>query len=225
MNHHKLFSFSPDNIKDILSDMAKPLNFSVDFRNEYGYHYIDISSKFPEVADAILELKWNDSIKEYELIIRYCFGETMPQARAFYKNVEISSLFNLLQKKWEVSANLNLSFAQPKLMWIPSLNDSLYFDYWKANQDKITQKEKSIAFNFLTSLDAGNVIDFNAVVVAKYNNEFTVKNRTTVNINPAFLVEYRISQNIAMEKDKAGTLMDYVKDKMQEALAITGKQI
>jgi hypothetical protein len=223
-NHKYLFNGTGEDIaKTILSDITKkdyPIKYRDGGYRYGGYYYVEVKQNYNEVEDAILKIRWNDTIKQYEFIVQFYFGALISQARHFYSNVELIKIVNLITRGWQVKGNLNLSYASTKLQWVetPKYKQLDYFQYWKDNNDKIGQRDIAKGLTFLQNLDSQGLLDFNQGEILDYDAKFTKTSRDTVNINPSFRVNYIISQDVAVEVDRKGQLGDFISGKIKECL-------
>lgn len=218
MQNHVLFFNIPPTvhpIQNVLSLLVEDTTL-IKYDDEQKTYFIDISTFAAAVSRIYLYFQWSDTLKEYVLSLRLYFGETMPQARDFYKNVTCCSLLNLADN-WRFTPNFNLSFASTKCLYLSSVGNGSYFKYWAENIAHIRQYGKDEAITFFNTLHS-KVIFFDTTAQDKFNAEFA--NRATVNINPAFALDYTLSQKEAMEKDQNGTLVSCLKEKILEVLGI-----
>jgi hypothetical protein len=155
---------------------------TIKFRGNYGFYYAETSLN--AISEVYLRLVGTD------VLVTLYFAETIPQAKHFYPFVNYPQITNL--RGWDFYSNLNLSYIATKLVWFKSLDDNLYFNYWKNNIQNIHQYTIQDALIFLQNLNLNSVVDFNKNKLQEFDNNFTNTERKTVNFNPSFCIEYTL---------------------------------
>ncbi len=205
--------------KNILEGIANE-GFPVQYSTKFNFFYIE--TKLQEVTQAVIETVYNpEKPSDWQIVIRYFFGEKMPEARKFYSSTNYNSMSELLKKDWSMKSNLNLSYVSTKLVWLESKNEEKYFDYWSSEgRVNIHQFDKYALSIFLEKLHEKGIIIFDKINREEFNIQFINTKRSSVNINPACDISYSIPANIAIEKDRKGILVQFIKDKMREGISI-----
>lgn len=219
MQNHVLFFNTPPTvhpIKNVLSLLVKDEKL-IQYDEGQKAWYVNIANFVTEVSRIYLYFQWSDTLKEYVLSLRLYFGEKIEEAKAFYQNVTCCSLLNLADD-WRFTPNFNLSYRGNKYLYLSSVGNGSYFKYWAENIERICKYDKVEALAFLNDLH-GKVIFFDAEAQAGFEKYFTNTKRD-VHINPAFALDYTLSQKEAMEKDQNGTLVGFLKEKILEVLGI-----
>jgi len=149
-------------------------------------------------------------------------GDTMNQAKALYKEIDIDSLQALQQNGWSAGQNLHFSHIQKHLHWSESeigIND--YVDYWKVNIEKISQVNRDETTLFNKYIDELLVLNLITKEDAKALDElFNQSSRGHIRPCPGIYLEYCWPLEEAAKLDKDEKFSEEVKARIKEAFDV-----
>lgn len=212
-SHASLLRRRIDNIlKTIVVDSDK-----VDYHRSWGNI---IRVQFSEIFEIGLILKFNQAKESWRLELCLFFGDTVGQARPFYKrDIKLDHLDN---EGWDVRGNSHVSFRSQNLVWFQSSDIQKYINYWKNNPKEIRQYKREEIEEQLIRWDGLGLLTYNDKAKEDMQESFFKTKMTTINFSPAVALIYRIEAQDAIELDDQGTLTTLVRDKILEAFSIIG---
>ena len=189
-DHHSLLR---KRCEDILNDLATGR-----VERHTGWRsYIDVSEMD---AARMVALHPVDSEDTWAIELSIHPGDTVMQARPFYRQVDVEALLSL-QDDWHCTPNLHFSFIRKNLLWTHcEIDFDDYIAFWQENPKWIGQaKEENFETLVSTFRDAGlmTVADDES-----FREHFVETNRTTANVCPG------VSLKLRWPKEEAETIDD-----------------
>lgn len=211
-------------IKNILVELVKD-------ENDTGYHQgwqtYYIKTGFEEVK--LIGIEYFDDNKESPYLrISFYFGDTMNQAKHFYKKlISYLKIEELKNKGWNSEPHFHLSHMNLNLIWFKTdiKKEKYYYRYWLNNLKEIYQIAKDDLLNYLKLLDEKSLIILNKVKMNDVQQKILDTNRSKINICPGFHLYYQFELNKAEILDSKGEMVLFMKKKILEALSILNYKI
>jgi hypothetical protein len=149
-------------------------------------------------------------------------GDTVTQARSFYRQVNVEALLSL-RDDWRCTPNLHFSFVRRNLLWTHceiDLDD--YIAFWQENREWIGQaKEEDFETLISTFRDAGLMTEEDD---ESFREHFVETNRTTANVCPGVSLELRWSKEEAETLDDTpGRFGRAINESVREAVSTWGE--
>jgi len=209
-------------IKNILYDIAAN---EEDVKYQRGWaNYIDIG--LLDVERAGLEVR-EDNDEGYYLSIGLYFGDTVTQARNFYKRqIDFERIQNL-GNGWQCITDLHLFHYRKHLVFFERDTNNIehYYNYWLNHIDEIKQYPVTEIMAYLKILHDNNVIKLTNSKIAEMNDNFINTNRQTANLAPAIGLLYKIDRLTAEKLDDKGKLGTEFKKRFKEGLSILQEEL
>lgn len=146
-------------------------------------------------------------------------GDTVTQAKAFHGRVNADKV--LAEQNWKVCPNFHFAYMATNLHWCDvSLGIKEYLEFWKRNQNRISQKRRDQEKGFLPlfeSLRRDGLLGEHEI--PELQKKTTETKRLVINICPGIGLAYRWSMDKAAELDRRGELEKQVYERASEAVA------
>jgi hypothetical protein len=186
----------------------------VKYHRNWGYY---IETPFWELQEIGLIL---DGGKEWHLNLSLYFGATQSQARTFYGRA--LNIDALIASGWEIKPNFHISFRSSNLVWFPCCEPLKYIAFWEANKGLIKQQKRPDVRKYLDDLYEIGILEKSAETEQTLADRFFNTKMPNLNMCPELGMLFLISKSDAEERDKAGTLLPLLKDKIREVLNAAG---
>jgi hypothetical protein len=125
--------------------VMKEITSPVSYRRQHG-HFISLSKHSDAIGAAYLNLD-DGSTGIGTARLNLYPGDDIEQAKPFYRNVDITKLRNLEDKRWTVKAHLHFGgpFGRgwPPYVSNPPLGFTKYIEFWRAHPERIRQFSRS----------------------------------------------------------------------------------
>lgn len=175
-----------------------------------------------------LHIRIKQPAGEEDLLLRPSIwpGDTVRQARAFFKQVEREAFLSLPQQDWNVMPNLHFSHIQKHLVWADTpMSLAEYFDYFVQHPDEIGRRsfEDEPLDELISGWKSADLISDRDSV--ELTEEFGETQRGFLNMIPGFSVwkDWPISRVIELES--AGTLEQALINELQLPLSTWGDEL
>lgn len=162
--------------------------------------------------------EWTVDLKIYP-------GDTISQARHFYKNVDTEALLQLTES-WDIRSNLHFSHVSSNLVYPGKIKDDdglrSYFAFWKENSDWIRRVNEGQFDVLLDVLTRHGFLQ--ASGHEKFNSKFVETNRSYTYVCPGLSMTYRWSGAEAVKLDQSSDLAPAVDGRIREAVRTWGAE-
>lgn len=194
-------------------------------KNQRGWsHYIEVNNNVIWMIGLNANSQTNE---DWTIRLEFYPGDTVNQARDFYKQVEMQKLLALGKNShWFVGPNLHFAHMQRHLHWATaSLPIIEYLEYWSKHQDKIAQYKKidggfQAVISWLTSEHLIGKVDVEAI-----RKHFVETNRNSINVNPGIKMIYTWMKDEAIELDDKGVFAEEATRVIESALSSWGEKL
>ncbi len=211
-------------IKNILVELVKD-------ENDTGYHQgwqtYYIKTGFEEVKLIGIEY-FDDNLESPYLRISFYFGDTMNQAKHFYKkSIPFTKIEALKNKGWKSKSNFHLSHMNLNLIWFNTDLKKVksYHHHWLKNIEEIHQLNKNDLLKYLDLLDKRSLIVLSKEKRSDVQQKILETNRSKINICPGFHIYYQLELHKAEALDSSGELAPLIRKKILEVLSLLSYKI
>ncbi len=209
-------------IKNILSLIAKDEQ-NVDYHRNWKAFFIRTSLK----PLKMIGLRLNFSEEGWRSLNLSChFGDTLGQAKAFYKQAKDFAVVEKLKNKgWMYKPNFHIGHIQSNIVWLktPEGNEQKYFEYWKESLDKLRIYHQAELMELLDQLEGEGVIFIDDKGRQDIQKEIIEPNRNIFSLRPGFSLIYKFSPDEATELDRKNLMEKEIIEKISEALGLIGE--
>lgn len=208
-------------IEQILREIAFEED-KVKYHSGWGY-FIEVG--FPEIKKLALLIDETKS-QWLGLTVAVDFGSIVSQARSFYSNMASFEKLKTLEN-FTISCNFHLAVRSQNLIFLnsPENSEKEYFEYWKGDgYKKIAGVSKErLDRDYLQEFAKEGIIAYDLSEQIRVNQIILQKRYQRINICPAMYAKNCINKELAIKLDEEGKLIQYVKDKMLEVIAVLNK--
>ena len=230
LNPYDNFNLCKNNVELIQKRLRNILQQIVSDEDYISYqvfwHNYIIITGLPELKMIVFEIGKDKA--DITIAISMYFGDTMVQAREYYKSqIPYSSVEQLVENGWKYYPDFHISHIQKHLVWFSTkqINEKKYYDYWCSNLNSIRQYNKEDLESVLNKLKDEGII----VIEQKENEELDKKviqtNRNIINICPAFCLSYTYSFQTAVDLDSKNKFSNELKSRILEGVGILNKDV
>lgn len=209
-------------IQNILLEIAADKN---DVKYHPGWAYY-IETGFSDVRMAAIQVP-EETNGDYYLLISLYFGDTISQARKFYRRqIPFEEISNLGQG-WECVSDFHLSHIQTHIILFNKETGKVqeYYNYWLNNIDKIKQYPKHELVEYLKELHKKDIIKLTDSISNELQLKLINTERKTANLAPAIGLHYKIDRKTAEKLDNSNLLTMECKKRFKEGLSILKEKI
>lgn len=182
-----------------------------------------IAVEFPAFKQIWIEA--NKGEGPWEITLNFAPGDTMAQAREFWRKVDVKMLSELKDKGWLLKANLHFSFMATHLHGAyTELAVNEYIALWKSGKMEISTLYPDDSGDYRHNWDnllARKLISSNDV--KRLQEVSTETNRQRIFMSPGLLVSFRWSAEQAVQLDRDATFVREVKERIYEATETWGE--
>ena len=165
-----------------------------------------------------------DGRDSWQITLNLWPGDTMSQAREFWKKVDTDKLLALQKKGWRLKRNLHFSFAGTHLYWADTkLPEGDYIKFWKSDMMKIDtlyRESDSFRTHWNRLVEQSLISDDDVEPLEKVS---TQTRRDRIFMSPGLGVCYTWRAKKAGQLDREGIFIDDVKKKIREATECWGE--
>ena len=153
-------------------------------------------------------------------------GDTMRQARAFWRRVDTKKLKELQGSGWRLSPNLHFSFMQRHLFWANTpISTDQYIDLWEPKgSEKIESHWRDQSNSFRSGWEElhrkGLIAEDD---IKKLDDRTSPKMYQRISMSPGLRVQYRWWAAEAERRDAEGSVAAEVKRRIREATETWGE--
>jgi hypothetical protein len=218
LNPYTHFSICKDNeyllTKRCVSIMERISMGKVDYHRGWK-HFIAYNS------EAIKEIALSVSFSKDEWVVQLELmpGDTMNQARNFYKRLQEPEIEKLLKIGWHIRPNMHFAFRSSNLVWTDvTVEIQPYIDYWSKNIASLGQVSRNDFIDYCKNLEQAGMIsseNWDDIKLKIINT-----NMQKINICPGVHFSYTWGHKEAVNLDKGDTFVNIVKQKINEAKSI-----
>ena len=152
-------------------------------------------------------------------------GDTMTQAKEFWRKVDAEKLLELRDKGWRLEPNLHFSFMATNLYWATTpLAVNEYVEFWKSGEMEIVSLYRDNADSYRHNWDclvAKRLISLDDV--EPLEEKTTRTNRCRISMSPGLGISYTWSAEQAAQLDRDGAFVREVKERIREATETWGE--
>ena len=210
-------------ISVLLDEIADGLGLEAAMRPR-GVRYIETSGT--AVRQLHMTVHGEGDVVELDLEQRIHPGDTVAQARALLKQIDVDRFLGLRDVGWTVQPNFHFSHIQKHLVWARTkLSVSDYLKYFLENRDqigKIAFANQPLPQLMRTWLDAGLISEPDCV---RLEEKFSQTNRSYLYVIPGFTLGYRWPLGKIIELENRGVLAPTMASKWSDALATWGEPL
>ena len=186
-----------------------------------SWAYID-ASELGGAERVIVAAKVRDLETEWIIDLMIYPGDTVSQARHFYKHVDVEALLQLTES-WDLYPNLHFSHIQTHLVYATKdVSLESYLTFWKNHSDLIGQIKEPQFDSTLNLLSKSGLFDDKDR--EQFTAEFMETNRSTANVCPGISLHYRWPATDAIELDRRGELAGVIDTRIREAVRTWGAE-
>lgn len=164
-----------------------------------------------------IALSSNFENEEWNIWLEMHPGDTMNQARCFYRNLNSSKFLGLKSKGWDLSPNMHFSFRASNLVWTnTNISIENYVRYWEDNVDSLGQVCNTEFTEYFKRLESEGMLsteDWDLL-----NKNIINTNMQRINVCPGMNIFYWWTKKEATELDNGTKFIDIVKHKIAEAI-------
>lgn len=155
----------------------------------------------------------------WELRLALHPGDTVNQARALYKSLNVKRLKALPNDRWRVEPNLHFAFMQGNECWADkTVPVDPYIQWWLVHPDQIRQHSiRDAAFTHLLNTWRGASL-VNDDDLAAIESKFMRSKRSTINVCPGLTLYKGWAHNEAVDIDTTDALQKEVMDALKAGL-------
>ena len=151
-------------------------------------------------------------------------GNTMCQARTFFKRAVRQEFLDLIRNGWKIQPSLALNYRSGFLQTHGNkLSVGQYFDFWASGEISQIRRESNGFESFSQQLHAHRLI--NATDQRQINREFIESKRDFMNICPGFELVFAWRRAEANRLDRGPQFVEAVRDRTSEALRTWGQTL
>lgn len=168
--------------------------------------------------DAIRQIALSVSFNgdEWSVVLEMMPGDTMKQARNFYKSLQKSKIENLIDKGWKIEPNMHFSFRASNLVWTNvTIGIEAYIDYWVKNINKLGQVNRDQLYTYCQGLELAGIMS--PEDLGDINTKILSTNMEKINICPGVHFSFSWTQKEAINLDQDDLFVDIVRQKICEA--------
>ena len=186
-----------------------------------SWDYID-ASELKGAGRVIVAAKVREPETNWILDLMIYPGDTVSQARPFYKKVDTDALLQLTDS-WDIYTNLHFSHIQSNLVYTTK-DTSLesYLTFWQDHSDQIGQIKEEQFDDMLDLLSKNGFLDDEDR--ERFAAEFVATNRSTANVCPGISLHHRWSGTEAVKLDQSSDLASAVDERIREAVRTWGAE-
>ena len=155
------------------------------------------------------------------LVVELWPANTVKQARRFYDMVDRTAFLDL--DEWKVEPDLHFSFIQKtQIKEENTLPIDRYFKYFE-NDQQYGQMDKETLIPLAEQWKEMGIIT--GVTIQKLQEQFNIKNRTTLNVIPGFSVSRTWKLDTVIELEEQGKLEKHIIQSLDTALDTWGETL
>lgn len=222
LNPFDHFALCRDNLH-LLNRRCEAILREIDPQDTWHRSTPIIAVEFPAFKQIWMEA--NKGEGPWEIKLNFAPGDTMAQAREFWRNVDAMRLLELEDQGWLLKPNLHFSFRTTHLHWAyTGLAVSEYIELWKSGKMKICSLYPDDSGDYRhnwDSLRAQKLIS--SENVKRLQRVSTETNRKRISMSPGLSVSYRWSAEQADQLDRDGTFVREVKERIREVTETWGE--
>ena len=161
----------------------------------------------------------------WQIVLGLWPGDTMAQAREFWRRVDARRLRDLQDKGWLLAPNLHFSFRASHLHWAETplaVND--YIALWKSGGNEIVSLYRDDSGNYRHNWDRLIAKDLMSPAdVAPLQEVTTDTRRDRISMSPGLHLRYSWSAERAGQLDRDGAFTEEVKERIRDATETWGE--
>lgn len=182
-----------------------------------------IAVEFPAFKQIWIEA--NKGEGSWEIKLNFAPGDTMAQAREFWRKVDAKRLLELKGKGWLLEPNLHFSFMATHLHWAyTELAVNEYIELWKLGKMQIIVLHPDDSGDYRHNWDSLLTQKLiSAEDVKPLQKVTTHTSRSKIYMSPGLSVSYRWSAEQAVQLDRDETFAREVKERIREATETWGE--
>jgi hypothetical protein len=151
-------------------------------------------------------------------------GNTMCQARTFFKRAVKQEFLDLVRNGWKIQPSLALNFRSGFLQTYGNkLSIEQYFDFWASEEIRQIRREGNSFENFSQQLRGPRLI--NGTDQRKIKREFIETKKNFMNVCPGFEIVFAWRRAEANRLDRGQQFVEAVRDRTNEALRTWGQTL
>ncbi len=156
------------------------------------------------------------------LVLEIHPGDTVSQARSFYRSVDVTALGPLLES-WSGSSNLHFSHINKHLHWCRARKRVVPFvTFWLEHQGWIRNVKEEEFAELSALLDQHGLTDGHDR--REFERLFVDSKRSSVNVCPGISLTYRWTGAEAVRLDREGRLVTGVEERIRQAVRTWGAE-
>ncbi len=209
-------------VKNILMSIVKDEE-TVGYQRKWGTFFIETSLNSLKMIGMPLIF----SEEGWESLDLSChFGDTLGQARSFYKQAKDFTVVKKLEEKgWIYKPNFHIGHIQSNIVWLktPKGNDQKYFEYWKENPEKLGTYREDELLKILGQLREEGIVFIDDKDKQNIQKEIIEPNKNIFSLRPGFSLIYKYSPENARNLDRNNLMEQEIIARISEALFLIGE--